>query len=323
VIALGARDVAWYKHARMRRALVVLVGATIALTAERAACQEELPPAGDSYGAEVTTASPDAPAAEEGEFKPHRVATALIAVGGGLELGGRSFHYSLSPANTSNLRPYDIFPAPLLWVSGELYPAAVTDIGFVKDLGIAVSYAHAVGVDSAATQGRTFSTSWTKLLLGLRYRVRTGDASDPLFGFGLGYARQSCLFSAEGDEALDISGAVASVDYEAVRPSIDLRIPMGPVSLLAGFAYLGVVSAGEVYDRFTPFNRGTNGSASIGAIELLAGLGLELTEGVEARVTFEYSRYFYSFEPVPGDPYVAGGALDQFFGIRLGAFYIY
>jgi len=306
----------------MRRALVVLVGAAIALTAERAACQDEPPQLGADYGA-TTAPTPDAPPAANGEFVPHRAATALIMFGGGLELGGRSFHYSLSPANTANLRPYDIFPGPLLWVAGELYPAAVTDIGFVKDLGLAVSYAHAIGVDAAATQDRTFSVSWTKLLLGLRYRIRTGDATDPSLGLGLGYARQSCIFSAEGDEALDIAGHVASVDYEAVRPAIDLRIPVGAVSLLAGFAYLGVVSAGEVYDRFTTFNRGTNGTASIGAIELLAGLGVEVTPGVELRGTFEYSRYFYSFEPEPGDPYVAGGALDQFFGIRLGAFYIY
>jgi hypothetical protein len=309
----------------MRRALVVLVGAAIALTAERAASQEEEqpPPVSEQYGVSAEGGDAPAAAAADGEFVPHRMATALFVAGGGLELGGRSFHYTLSPANTENLRPYDIFPAPLLWVSGELYPAALTDITFAKDLGLAASYAHAVGVDSAATQGRTFATSWTKLLLGLRYRIRTGDASDPLLGLGLGYMRQSCIFSAEGEEALDIAGAVASVDYEAVRPSIDLRIPLGAVSLMAGFAYLGVVSAGEVYDRFTPFNRGTNGNASLGAIELLAAMGVEVTQGVELRLAFEYSRYFYSFEPVPGDPYVAGGALDQFFGIRMGAFYVY
>lgn len=301
----------------MTRAFVALLGAALASIGVPAAAQE----------AEFST-SVNAPTADDGEahaaeFVPNRMGTALFSAGAGLELGGRSFHYTLSPANTRNLRPYDIFPAPLIWVAGELYPAAPSDIDFIKDLGLAASYAHAIGVDAEATQGRTFATSWTKLQLGLKYRIRLDGAKGPLLGLGLGYAREACTFEAESEASLDIAGDVASVDYEAVRPAVDLRIPIGAFSLTFGLAYLGVVSAGEVYDRFTPFNRGTNGNASLGAIELLAGMGLEVTRGVEVRLLFQYSRYFYSFEPVPGDPYVAGGALDQFYGFRLGAFYTY
>jgi hypothetical protein len=46
-------------------------------------------------------------------------------------------------------------------------------------------------------------------------------------------------------------------------------------------------------------------------------------EGVEARVMGEYTRFFSSFSPEVGDPYVAGGALDHFLGVRLAGAYIH
>ncbi len=33
--------------------------------------------------------------------------------------------------------------------------------------------------------------------------------------------------------------------------------------------------------------------------------------------------FFSAFAPIPGDAYVAGGALDQLIGVRLGAAYAY
>ena len=43
----------------------------------------------------------------------------------------------------------------------------------------------------------------------------------------------------------------------------------------------------------------------------------------EGRLVGDYERYFYSFGPTPGDAYVAGGALDQFFGGRLAIAYVF
>ena len=56
---------------------------------------------------------------------------------------------------------------------------------------------------------------------------------------------------------------------------------------------------------------------------VLLGLGIKLTDGLEARLVAEYARFFYSFTPQVGDAYVAGGALDQIYGMRLGAAYAY
>jgi hypothetical protein len=35
----------------------------------------------------------------------------------------------------------------------------------------------------------------------------------------------------------------------------------------------------------------------------------------------DYTRFFPSFVPIPGDVYVAGGALDQFGTIKIGVEY--
>ena len=48
-----------------------------------------------------------------------------------------------------------------------------------------------------------------------------------------------------------------------------------------------------------------------------------IVSGLEGRIVFDYERYFYAFQPIPGDAYVAGGALDQFFGVRLAVAYIF
>ena len=90
---------------------------------------------------------------------------------------------------------------------------------------------------------------------------------------------------------------------------------MGPVAILAGFDFFIPLSSGAVYDAFT--------DASVLGFALGGGVAIPITSGVEARVQLDYARFFSSFTPVPGDAFVAGGALDQYLGIRLGAAYAY
>jgi hypothetical protein len=51
-----------------------------------------------------------------------------------------------------------------------------------------------------------------------------------------------------------------------------------------------------------------------------AGLmfGFAIPKGFEVRLGADYRRYGFSLNPVPGDPYVAGGALDQYWGFSIG-----
>jgi len=282
-----------------------------------AAGQTEEVEAPNPYGASPT---PE-PTRDPAERPRHEPQSELFEAGAGFQLEGRWFHYTLSPANTKNIRPYDAFPVVMPWVGAQLYPAALTDLSVAKDLGITFSFAKTLGVTSSATQDRTFSTTWNHLTFGLRYRIETGSAS--MLGLSLAYGSVKVFFEPDDDKALDIAGEVASVHYEHLRLGLDARFDLGAVAIVGGLGYLANLGAGEVYNRFTDANRGTKGDASLGAIDLSGGLSVDITTGVEARFVAEYARYFYSFDPVPGDQYIAGGALDQFLDLRLALFYVY
>ena len=59
----------------------------------------------------------------------------------------------------------------------------------------------------------------------------------------------------------------------------------------------------------------------MGGVDARVGLAVPLPLGFEARLIASYARYFYAFSPVPGDRYVAGGALDQLATGHLGLAY--
>ena len=85
--------------------------------------------------------------------------------------------------------------------------------------------------------------------------------------------------------------------------------------MLIALGYDGPLDAGAVHDRF----RG----ATVGGVDATLGLALPFARAFEGRLGATYTRYFYTFHPTPGDAFVAGGALDEFFGITLGGAYVY
>jgi hypothetical protein len=260
---------------------------------------------------------------EPSEYKPHRFATALVHVTGGFELGGRFFSYSASPANTQNNRDYDIFGAPVLFIEGEIFPAATLGIPVASDVGIVGGYGRALGVSSETDDGVAFGTTWQRFFAGLRLRQRIGGGDKPfVIGVSGRFGITQFTFEPDGAPAEAIKGEVASVKYTYIRPAIDARLPIGPAAILASVGYIAVLNAGEVYDRYAT-DTNTKGTASIAAIDLSLGFGIELTTGLEARLLANYARYGYSFEPEVGDPYVAGGALDQMLGIQAGVGFAY
>jgi hypothetical protein len=112
-----------------------------------------------------------------------------------------------------------------------------------------------------------------------------------------------------------LGDSAPSVTYVALRGGVDARIPFWRMALLLDAGYDGALSAGAVHDRFT--------GAKVGGLDAGAGFAILIASGFEARLTAHYTRYFYSFDPVPGDPYVAGGALDQLLGLGIGVAYAY
>jgi hypothetical protein len=269
---------------------------------------------------------------EPSDFDPGRVGSELFSIGLGAEFGGRFFAYNEPCSGADNpcagqyreLRPYDVFGVPGLVIDGEIYPAATTGIAVLSDLGLVLQYAHFFGLSSQVesqdenTPGPTFGTSWNRFAAGLRYRLRIGEPDDnpivirPDVRFGF------LNFTFEPDDAAAeaLVDQIGSVEYLFIRGGIDARLPLGEVfALVPSFGLLGPLSSGDAYDRVS--------GASVLAIDAGLTFAFVLGLGIEARAGIEYTRYFASFEPDPNDPAVAGGATDQFLGLRVGAAYVF
>ena len=265
---------------------------------------------------------------EESDFKPNRVGSELFSIGLSAEFGGRFFSYNEPCSGPDNpcagtyrtLRPFDIFGAPGLHVSGEIFPVAPWDVTFISDLGITLSYAHFFGVEAQTESNaeELFAVSWNRFTAGLRYRLRIGDKDDypvtinPEIRFGF----LNFTFEADGAAAQAIMDEVGTVEYTFIRGGLDVRLPLGEVfALMPSVGFGGPLSSGESFDR-------VNG-ASVLAFDAGLMFAFVLGLGIETRAGVEYTRYFASFDPQPTDEFVAGGATDQYLGLRVGAAYVF
>ncbi|WP_437602767.1 hypothetical protein WMF28_14185 [Sorangium sp. So ce590] len=302
----GSRD-------ERKRALEDLLGPTLAQIAPPPAVEEDKKDDGDGGeggdGDGDGEKKADEDEKDDGGAKRTRndVRSALFSVELGLEFVGRWFDYS-DPLS-QNLRPYGVFGQPALSLSGELYPLAGTDISVLKGLGITAGYAQALGLNSAVGDGDPISTTYQRINLGLRQRLSIGESS--VLGISAGLRFLTFEIDAQGA----LANTVPNVSYTIFRVGLDARVPVGPVALALGADYLMPLSSGPVYDRFT--------GASVQGIGATAGVLIPVATGIEARLLLEYARFFSSFQPELTDAYAAGGATDQYLGIRLAGAYIH
>jgi uncharacterized protein YbjQ (UPF0145 family) len=243
------------------------------------------------------------PDAAESRARPH--GGALLVLDLSFQLVGRTFEYN--DALSTGLRRYEVVPAPMLRGAAELYPAASTKLPVLRDLGVYGVYENALATGSATRDGAPIGTTWLRGQGGLRLRVK------PLGDEGLALGARggfSYYLFALAPPTAELAAQAPSVEQWSVRGGLDLRVPAGPVAFELGGGYHGVVASWGLPSQF----RGNE----VGGIDLSAAFAVPLPLGLEARLAGEYQRYFYAFRPEPGDPYVAGGALDQQLGVRLG-----
>jgi hypothetical protein len=271
-------------------------GKTAAPDHERGAA-EEVAPVGDR--------SPDAIALRPTGLE----ARSLLDVSLGGKAAARNFVYS--DGITANLRSYNVLPAAMFTVNAELFPLAGAS-GVLRDIGFTGAFSRSLFLESSMPGGASTSTTETSYVAGLRVRIHPGGDAGPILGISDAYASQSFAFGATGGA---LASEIPSVAYTANRTAVDVRIPAGKLALLAEAGFRAVLDAGPVAQRFR--------SASVEGIDAEVGGAFAVAPGWEMRLVADYQRYFYSFAPVPGDAYVAGGALDQFFGARLALAWIY
>jgi hypothetical protein len=238
-----------------------------------------------------------------------RVARSLLEFELGGEAAGRNFVYS--DGITPTLRSYNVVPAAMFTLHAEVFPLA-DGSGVLRDIGLIGGFSRTLFLESSGGGQSNISTAETSYLGGLRVRIRPGGNEGPVIGISDAYVSQSFDFGATTGA---LTSQLPSVDYTANRTAVDARIPVGRFAFLAEAGFRAVLNAGAVAQHFR--------STSVEGVDAELGGALAIAPGWEARLIADYERYFYAFSPVPGDAYVAGGALDQFFGARLALAWIY
>jgi hypothetical protein len=258
----------------------------------------------------ATAAGPDrSPEADKGPAAaPLGGPSSLLAARAELGVGMRHFSYvqRISP----DLRPYDLGAAPVVTVAAEVYPLSFTRVPVLRDFGITGDYGTAFALASEDSTGAHVGTSWQFYDVGVTQRIPLTRAllANVLVGYG-GNDFQFTQSLAGG------AAALPSVAYRFVRVGADLRYRfLSAFSVYGGGSYLDVLTSGYTAQLFP--------RESVGGVEGHIGASYSLARNWEVSVNAAYTRMFYSFNPVPGDSSVAGGALDEQTRILAGFSYL-
>ena len=243
-----------------------------------------------------------------GARKKHDPAHSLFEVALGADFGTRRLSFDLR--QTGNIRGYSVSGAPGVFVGGELYPLAGGS-GFLRDIGLTLFYAQALGLKSAPAGGDKLATTWSRWDVGVRARIRTGGDGSPIVGVGGGYGSETFTIDATGTLA-EQSPIVA---YKFLRVGLDVRIPVGALAFLGGASFLAPSTAGELGDRFT--------GTKLSGFDAFLGAAYMISPGIEARLLGRYRHFSYAFSPNPGDRYIAAGASDTLASVMLGVAYVF
>lgn len=214
-----------------------------------------------------------------------------------LSLRGGTRNYRYSDDLFGALRAYKMGVTPAVAVTARWYPAAHFEGGVVAHVGITASYEQAFLIESKAG-GEAYDTRSREWQLGLHGRVPL-DALELGVDVGLG----EHTFEVDDDPNLPL---VPDVSYRFVRGGVEARYRTGKLLVGGSFGYRHVTDAGAIataawFPRLEVAGLDAGAFAGHAVLPTLHVLGGVL-----------YRRYWYSLNPEPGDPRVAGGALDSF-----------
>lgn len=213
------------------------------------------------------------------------------------------------------LRAYNLDAGPAIAFQMRWYPGAHFTSGFASMIGLDLSYERAFGIDSVRGlrdgDSYKYPTNAQAFFFGLRGRYLLGDQE---FSAVVGYGGHS--FTVEPGEAVPGRSNIPEIPrarYRFLRLGLEARLaPVGGLRVTARAAYLPILDAGGV-ESAEWFPR-----ADISGAEVEGLIGYELDVGLEIWVGVELRRYWYDMHPEPLDPWIAGGAVDQYVGYELG-----
>ena len=157
-----------------------------------------------------------------------------------------------------------------------------------------------------ADETLAFTTQETAWETGLRWRAILGGQERGGVSFGYGSLRH--VFTGAQLPGYILPNGM--VQYW--RPGLDGRFNAGPAAINIGAAYLWVVRH-DFLDAYFP-------RASKHGIEFTARASMTVWK-LLLTLSGRYQHYFYSLNPQPYDPFIAGGALDEVYAFDLACGY--
>jgi hypothetical protein len=215
-----------------------------------------------------------------------------------------------------DLRDYKLGIGPGVATKFQYFPGAHFTAGAGAQFGIDFEWERLFNFDSTRADGARFPTDSQQFLVGLRWRYPTGRWEPSIV---VDYGVHSFRFGVSGPPVPgeDNTPGIPSVKYEFVRIGAGFRVGIGRKEqfiVAANAAFRGVFSLGGIGTaQWFP-------EAKANGMDAMLMLGYALPLGFEIRIGADYRRYWFDLNPVaPDPPYVAGGALDQYWGFSIGA----
>lgn len=164
----------------------------------------------------------------------------------------------------------------------------------------------AVGVNGSRTgDGTAYATSSSEWGLGLGLDIALGSGR---LGFAVTYGEQR--FSVADDPGMEL---LPDVTYRFARAGTSYTLPLGSlISLVASGGYRYLFGAGGLTEAAW-FPRATGAG-----MDVSAGLAVHLTPWLDLHARVDARRYFFAMNPEVGDPWISGGATDDYIGGAIG-----
>jgi hypothetical protein len=197
-------------------------------------------------------------------------------------------------------------------VSGDVtvYPLSRLTTGALARLGITGAIDQSFGLKSTDSTGAvSYPTVAREWQAGLRFVMPFGTFDRYGLEFTGTYGMNTFRIDAvNGERPLDLP----NVDYQVAGLGLGLRAALSEKFDFAfRLGYLRPLDAGELSSAAW-FPR-----MSMGAVTGSAMVAYRLNRFADVRLKADLRRYFFKFNPEPGDPYIAGGAVDEFPGLSL------
>jgi hypothetical protein len=229
---------------------------------------------------------------------------ALLEIWAGPEVAARriGFRDRLTPG----LAGWQSGAQPLFRLEALVHPTRGLPV--IDDVGFFAWYARSLARSQTLTAdgSLTFATQQIAWEAGARYRLVIDGEERGAASIAYGSLRSD--FDGPG-----IGGVLLPAGtLQYWRPGLEVRVPIGTVSLFAGAGWLAPVRQDAIGAAFP---RSSSGGVDV-TIRAEMSLG-----GFFLRGAVRYMRFFYSLNPLPHDPYIAGGALDELASANLALGY--